>query len=144
MSYAESDDNKPNILNEAEFAALVRQHRAKVLTITGRLLRKEHQYVVAVDGGGQWFVDGPSRLYCHVGQRVTVEGTRFGFNGIDVTRFRLANADWPPDGLWQTLKGWFSARLWLVLGGYLIFAWWQRLPQIEPLSSIIFKHFLHL
>lgn len=71
-------------LSEAEFAELVRQHRAKVLSINGRLLWDRRQLVLMLDGGGSWILDGPPKLSRLVGQRVTVEGTRFDFNGINV------------------------------------------------------------
>jgi hypothetical protein len=135
---------KKDVPSETEFVDLVRQHRAKVFTVSGRLRWYQHRYILTLDGGGQWLVDGPSRLYRYAGQRVTVEGTRFGFNGIDVARFKLENGDWPVDSLWDRMKRWFGARLWLTLCPYLIYVWWQHLSQIEPLSAIIFKHLMHL
>jgi hypothetical protein len=99
---------KTEVLSEAALIEHIRQHRAKVLTVRGLLLKHNGGYVLARDGGGQWLVDGPPRLYRHVGQRVVLEGTRFGFNGIDVVRFRPENSHGPRDSLGTKLRRWLA------------------------------------
>jgi Protein of unknown function (DUF5818) len=97
--------------SEAEFAELVRQHRAKVLNVNGRLLWDRHQLVLMLDGGGSWVLDGPAKLSRLVGQRVTVEGTRFDFNGINVQCFKTEGADWPPESACTKFKRWCARQL---------------------------------
>lgn len=57
---------------------------------TGTLRRGQWGYALHMDGGGIWELDvtrSPRKL---LGQRVTIVGTRAGFNLLDVTRITLA------------------------------------------------------
>jgi hypothetical protein len=54
--------------------------------LTGRLLRSGQGLVLEMDDGGQWAHDAGRRAHALLGQRVTIEGTRSGFNLIDVER----------------------------------------------------------
>lgn len=63
--------------------------------LTGMLLKGARGYELQMDDGGVFALDvtrGAERL---VGTRVTIEGTRSGFNLIDVDR--IAPAPWPPN-----------------------------------------------
>lgn len=55
-------------------------------TITGTLSQGRRGFELHVDGGGIWALDVPSwrRARNLVGQRVTVNGTRAGFDLLDV------------------------------------------------------------
>jgi hypothetical protein len=68
-------------------------------------------YSLHMDGGGIWELDvtrSPRRL---LGQRVTVEGTRAGFNLLNVTRIRPVVV-MPPTN--QSRCNWLSRlRVWL-------------------------------
>ncbi|MGC4252655.1 MAG: DUF5818 domain-containing protein [Sphingobium sp.] len=74
---------------------------------TGILRPGRWGYSLEMDGGGVWQLDigGSARRY--LGQRVTIEGIRSGFDLIDVHHIRLAGD--PPrekrEGLWQRLFG---------------------------------------
>ena len=59
--------------------------------ITGILLDGRVFPILRVDGGGQWRLDLPSKYRGLIGRRVTVEGTRSGFDLLDVTH--IAEAD---------------------------------------------------
>ncbi|HEX8445476.1 MAG TPA: DUF5818 domain-containing protein [Sphingomonas sp.] len=67
--------------------------------ITGTLRRTRFGHALELDGGGVWQIDAPwsaVRRYCN--QRVTIEGTRSGFNLLDVHRIEprdQATADQP-------------------------------------------------
>ena len=52
--------------------------------VTGLLLNSKRGLVLEVDGGGAWALDGAGKAHKLVGQRVTVEGTRSGFDRLDV------------------------------------------------------------
>ncbi len=54
--------------------------------LTGTLCWRGRGYALQMDDGGQWRLDiiGSARRYLN--QRVTVEGTRSGFNLLDVHR----------------------------------------------------------
>lgn len=64
----------------------------KRLRVTGALLTAPRGYVIELDDGGVYVLDTGREAAKLVGQRVTVEGTRSGFDRID--------ADWigPADG----------------------------------------------
>ena len=49
-----------------------------------------------IDGGAVWFVDLPRRGWRMTGQHVTVEGTRSGFNLLDVDRIWSGAGPPPP------------------------------------------------
>lgn len=55
-------------------------------TVTGELSWDERNQIHRLDvgGGAFWFVDVSGRTRHLIGQRVTVEGTRSGFNLLDV------------------------------------------------------------
>ena len=57
-------------------------------TLTGKLCwdARNHIHVLNIEGGGYWFVDMPGRATRLIGQKVTVEGVRSGFNMLDVSR----------------------------------------------------------
>lgn len=52
-------------------------------------------YALEMDGGGVWQLDVGWGWKARklVGQRVTIEGTRAGFNLLDVKRMRRAGSD---------------------------------------------------
>lgn len=54
--------------------------------LTGRLMRSGKNFVLEMDDSGQWTLDVGRRAQLLVGHRVTLEGTRSGFNLIDVER----------------------------------------------------------
>ena len=61
------------------------------------ILRPSHYglYALEMDGGGVWQLDVGWGWKARklVGQRVTVEGTRAGFNLLDVKRMRVTDRD---------------------------------------------------
>lgn len=54
--------------------------------VTGRLRRDGHLWVLDVDGGGTWRLEGTPTIDRHVGARVRVEGVRDDFDLLAVTR----------------------------------------------------------
>lgn len=62
---------------------------------TGVLRPGRWGYSLEMDGGGVWQLDMPRSARRFLGQRVTVEGTRSGFNLLDVRCFRVADAITP-------------------------------------------------
>ena len=55
--------------------------------LTGTLRQTRFGHALEMDGGGVWQLDAPwSAAKRHCNQRVTVEGTRSGFNLLDVHR----------------------------------------------------------
>ena len=58
--------------------------------LTGRLMRSSQGLVLEMDDGGCWTLDIGRRAHALLGQRVTIEGTRSGFNLIDVERIVAA------------------------------------------------------
>jgi hypothetical protein len=62
-------------------------------TVTGELSwdDRNHIYRLDVGGGAFWFVDISGRPRNLIGQRVTLEGTRSGFNLLDVHRVIAIN-----------------------------------------------------
>ena len=79
-------------------------------TLTGELRwdDRNHIYRLEVGGGAFWFVDLPRRGWRMCGLRVTVEGTRSGFNLLDVDRI-WPSAGPPPPRLPLTLH---LRRIW--------------------------------
>ncbi|HEX8302521.1 DUF5818 domain-containing protein [Sphingomonas sp.] len=59
---------------------------------TGILRPGKWGYSLEVDGGGVWQLDVPRSARRYVGQRVTVEGVRSGFDLLDVERIASGNA----------------------------------------------------
>lgn len=59
-------------------------------SVTGLLDRTGRGHVLRVDGGGVWTLDPDRRLRKWLGQRVTIEGVRTGFDFLSVTRVRAA------------------------------------------------------
>ena len=57
-------------------------------------------YSLHMDGGGIWELDVTSSPRKFLGRRVTVEGTRAGFNLLDVTRI------WPAGEMPPANKNW--------------------------------------
>ncbi len=55
---------------------------------TGILRCDGRGYLLERDGGGTWRLDLPGSGNGFIGQRVTVEGIRSGFDLLDVTRIR--------------------------------------------------------
>lgn len=62
---------------------------------TGILRPGRWGYSLEMDGGGIWELDVTSSPRKLLGQRVTVEGTRAGFNLLDVNRICLGNTPAP-------------------------------------------------
>lgn len=58
--------------------------------VTGMLMQSARGLVVEVDGGGTYALDAPGSARKLLGQRVTVEGTRSGFDRLDVDRISPA------------------------------------------------------
>lgn len=52
--------------------------------VTGILLDSARGLVLEVDGGGVWALDAHGSARKLLGRRVTVEGTRSGFDRLDV------------------------------------------------------------
>lgn len=71
---------------------------------TGILRPGRWGYALETDGGGTWQLDAPGSARRYLGKRVTVEGTRSGFDLLDVHRIclgdRLAQR---PGGRWSAL-----------------------------------------
>ncbi|MFN7400417.1 MAG: DUF5818 domain-containing protein [Sandaracinobacter sp.] len=67
-------------------------------TVTGELRWDDGNRIhrLEVGGGAFWFVDLPRRGWRMRGQRVTVEGTRSGFNLLDVDRIWTGDRPPPP------------------------------------------------
>lgn len=67
-------------------------------TVTGELRwdARNHIHRLEVGGGAFWFVDLPRRGWHMCGRRVTVRGTRSGFNLLDVDRIWEADSLPPP------------------------------------------------
>lgn len=59
---------------------------------TGILRSGKWGYALEMDGGGMWQLDVAGSARRYLGKRVTVEGTRSGFDLIDVHHIRLADA----------------------------------------------------
>lgn len=60
---------------------------------TGILRPGKWGYSLEVDGGGVWQLDVPQSARRYVGQRVTVEGVRSGFDLLDVERIASDNTN---------------------------------------------------
>lgn len=52
--------------------------------VKGMLLESPRGPVLEVDGGGTWLLDADHNARALIGQRVTVEGVRSGFDRLDV------------------------------------------------------------
>lgn len=52
--------------------------------LNGRLLTSQRGLVLDVDDGGTWALDVGRKGEVFIGQRVTVEGTRSGFDRLNV------------------------------------------------------------
>lgn len=67
-------------------------------TVTGELRWDDRNCIhrLEVGGGAFWFVDISGRTRHLIGQRVTVEGTRSGFNVLDVDRIWQGDGPPPP------------------------------------------------
>jgi hypothetical protein len=52
--------------------------------LTGRLGKSERGLILQMDDGGVYALDADAAAQALVGQRVTIEGTRSGFDRIDV------------------------------------------------------------
>lgn len=59
---------------------------------TGILRPGRWGYSLEMEGGGVWQLDMPRSARRFLGRRVTVEGTRSGFDLLDVQRCRVADA----------------------------------------------------
>jgi hypothetical protein len=92
---------------EARLLEHVRQKHARVYSLNGRLLWHRDGLILEPDEGGFWIIYAAAGLSRYAGQRVTVEGSRVDFNGLDVRRYKLAAADWPVS-FWTRLKRWFG------------------------------------
>lgn len=75
-------------------------------TVTGELRwdKRNHIHRLDVGGGAFWYVDICGRNRHLIGQRVTVEGTRSGFNLLDVDRVTAINGTPAP----PTKKSWLG------------------------------------
>ena len=58
--------------------------------LTGTLHYAWRGFELHMDDGGIWALDAPRRSGKLLGQRVTVEGTRAGFDLLDVDKIRPA------------------------------------------------------
>lgn len=61
--------------------------------VTGRLSSSERGLLLQMDDGGVYALDADTATHVLVGQRVTVEGTRSGFDRIDVDWIGAASKD---------------------------------------------------
>ena len=52
--------------------------------LEGQLVKATRGLLVRVDDGGVWALDADSKAIALVGKRVKIEGTRSGFDRIDV------------------------------------------------------------
>lgn len=59
--------------------------------LTGTLCWTPRGYALQMDDGGQWRLDLTGRADRYIDQRVTVEGTRSGFDLLDVHRIGLGD-----------------------------------------------------
>lgn len=59
---------------------------------TGVLRPGRWGYSLEMDGGGVWQLDMPRPVHRYLGERVTVEGVRSGFDLIDVYRVGPGNS----------------------------------------------------
>jgi hypothetical protein len=59
---------------------------------TGILRPGQWGYSLEMDGGGVWQLDIAGSACRYLGQRVTVEGVRSGFNLMDVDRITASNS----------------------------------------------------
>lgn len=74
---------------------------------TGILHPGRWGYSLQMEGGGVWQLDVTGSARRYLGKRVTVEGTRSGFDLLDIHHIRLADAppDTRPAGLLRRLLG---------------------------------------
>ncbi|WP_255356005.1 DUF5818 domain-containing protein [Erythrobacter sp. AP23] len=72
---------------------------------TGTLRPGRWGYSLEMDGGGVWQLDITRSARRYLGQRVTVEGVRSGFDLIDVHRIRPVAGNRKQRGFWQSLLG---------------------------------------
>jgi hypothetical protein len=84
---------------DENFAPHADRHGNRIYTLSGALAWYQQELVLMVEGGGYWFLEGPSSLYRYIGACVMVEGKRYGFNRIDVERFKPDGADWLPENV---------------------------------------------
>lgn len=68
--------------------------RGQTYTLEGRLVTGDARglFALRMDNGGTWHLDAPPKMRPLIGQRVQVNGTRSGFDVIDVSEFALAKA----------------------------------------------------
>lgn len=59
--------------------------------LTGTLCWTPRGYALQMDDGGQWSLDLKGRADRYIDRRVTVEGTRSGFDLLDVHRIGLGD-----------------------------------------------------
>jgi hypothetical protein len=64
--------------------------------VTGRLLTSSRGLIVEVDDGGVWALDADHKARSLVGQRVTIEGVRSGFDSLNVEWLGAANLQATP------------------------------------------------
>lgn len=73
--------------------------------VTGRLLEDRGRLVLDVDDGGTWRLHARPDAHRLVGRRVTIDGTRVGFDELDVVSVRLPDAAPSTRGFWFRLLG---------------------------------------
>lgn len=73
--------------------------------LTGTLFLARRGFELHMDGGGVWALDVPSwrRARRFLGQRVTVEGTRSGFDLLDINRMHIVGEQEMADTWWRRL-----------------------------------------
>lgn len=73
--------------------------------LTGTLHLARRGFELHMDGGGVWALDVPSwcRARRLLGQRVTVEGTRSGFDLLDIHRMHAMEEQEAADTWWRRL-----------------------------------------
>lgn len=80
---------------------------------TGLLLHNHFGFVLDMGGGAFWVLEfwSVARAKHYLGQRVTVDGTRVGFNILDVDRMKLADEDWSSNPSWMRFfDRWWERR----------------------------------
>jgi hypothetical protein len=98
---------KDEALSDAALIEAIRQNLARILTVAGRPLWNEYGLVLMTGLNSFWILYNAPGLSRYVGRQVIVEGNRVDFNGLEVRRYKLAEADWPVS-LRTRIKHWLG------------------------------------